>query len=105
MVERVVEQGRELQSEVALHDDVLVEPKVRHPRAGALQAALLGVAKLARGGNGVRRLIEERFARSASVGIADLIRPPCAAEEVAADRRLRFWSPWAARRGSGQRLL
>ena len=62
MVERVVEQGRELQPEAIARHDILVEREVHDPRSGPLQTALLGIAQLSRCGDRIRRLIKERVA-------------------------------------------
>ena len=83
VVEGVVQQGRELEPEAVLGDDVLVEAEVHDPGAGAEEAALLRVAELAVGGHRVGGHVVERVARPADVRVLDLVRPPRAAEVVA----------------------
>ena len=50
---------------------------------GPFRLPFFALPELARRGNRISALIEERLARSAGVRILDLIRPPRAAEEVA----------------------
>ena len=83
MVERVVEQRRELQPEVLVREHVLVERKVHDPGPGSCQASFLRVSKFARLWEGIRRLIEERIAGSAGIRIVDLIGPPRVREGIA----------------------
>src|SRR5205823_12604685 len=83
MVERVVEQRRQLQPEPIRRHDVLVEAEVYDPRSGPRETPLLRVAELSWCRDRVRRLIEKRVARSAGLGIANLVRPPRAAEKPA----------------------
>src|SRR4029453_16878722 len=74
MVERVVEERRELEAEVVPLDDVLVEGEVHHPGAGAEEAALARVPELTGSGEAVGRLVEERVTGSARVRVVELVR-------------------------------
>src|SRR5262245_2730538 len=62
MVERVVEQRRELQPEMPLLHHILIEREVHDPRARPFQAAFLGVAEFSRRRNRIGSLIEEGIA-------------------------------------------
>ena len=67
-----------------VRDDVLVERRSSRPRCrGPSGCPSWRCRACPAPGMRVGRLIEERIARSAGVRIADLIRPPGAAEEVA----------------------
>src|SRR5262245_1380260 len=97
MVERVVEQRRELQPEMALLHDILVEREVHDPRARPFQAALLGVAEFSWRRERIRCLIEEGIARPTAVRIPNLIGTPRAAEGVAQAVERFPGVPWARR--------
>src|SRR5207249_5673258 len=71
------------QPEPIRRHDVLVEAEVYDPRSGPRETPLLRVAELSWCRDRVRRLIEKRVARSAGLGIANLVRPPRAAEKPA----------------------
>src|SRR5262249_4177356 len=83
MVERVVEERRELEPEVPPRDDVLVEREVDHPGSGTPETTLLGVPVLPLPRQCVGAEIDAVIARAAGVGGLELVGAPAVREAVA----------------------
>src|SRR5438132_1111192 len=80
VIERVIEQRRELDRRTAGPEDVFVEREVHNPCARAFEAALLGSSERAGRRQSIRGQVEEMITRPTSIWIMNLIRPPRLAE-------------------------